>query len=112
MCKINFRWYTSKETRELQWRDLTGPEKVRLFNSIDIHKYLPKLKNAAAVQDIWKEFWRLFNELEKPDDVHELQEEIKNSNTEYYTIYPRLFAYHVPEFIEKFGSVCKLLATG
>ena len=30
-CKINFRFYTDKETKSLKWRDLTGPEKKRLF---------------------------------------------------------------------------------
>ena len=49
-CKINFRWYTGKD-KELQWRDLTGPEKVRLFNSrsLDLPKYFPGLTIAPAL---------------------------------------------------------------
>lgn len=109
-CKVTFRWYTCKETRQLKWRDLTGPEKVRVFNNIDIPKYLPMLKNAAALQDIWREFWRLFTMLESchSDDTNELREEIRNwCQTKHITPYIHAFACHVPEFINKFGSVCK-----
>ena len=121
VCKINFTWYTSRETRQLQWRDLTGPEKVRLFEKIDIPKYLPMLKNAAALQDIWKEFWRLFSELDKSyNTTFELQEDIKNwiklflkqYQTKNITPYAHAFAYHVPEFIEHYGSVCKFNQQG
>lgn len=52
-CKIHFRWYTSQETKQMQWRDLTGPEKTRLFQNIDIPKLFPSLPNAAILQDIW-----------------------------------------------------------
>ena len=30
-CKIHFRFCTDKETKAVKWRDLTGPEKKRLF---------------------------------------------------------------------------------
>lgn len=36
-----------------QWRDLTGPEKIRLFKNINIPKVFPALPNAAVLQDIW-----------------------------------------------------------
>ena len=35
-CKIHFRFYTDKESKALKWRDLTGPEKKRLLERIDI----------------------------------------------------------------------------
>ena len=30
-CKIAFSWYISEDSKKLQWRDLTGPEKKVLF---------------------------------------------------------------------------------
>ena len=30
-CKISFHMYIDKESKTLKWRDLTGPEKLRLF---------------------------------------------------------------------------------
>jgi len=41
VCKIRFRFYTDKETKTMKWRDLTGPEKKRLFEQIDIPRLFP-----------------------------------------------------------------------
>ena len=35
-CKICFHMYVDKESNVLKWRDLTGPEKLKLFASIKI----------------------------------------------------------------------------
>ena len=32
-CKIRFQFYVEKESKKLTWRDLTGPEKNRLFKN-------------------------------------------------------------------------------
>ena len=34
--KIPFHWFVCKDSKKLKWRDLTGPEKIRLFRSVDI----------------------------------------------------------------------------
>jgi hypothetical protein len=33
---IPFSWYVGKETKQLEYCDLTGPEKVKLFQNINI----------------------------------------------------------------------------
>ncbi len=48
-CKIRFRWFTDKEIKKLTWRDLTGPEKMRLFNGINIPAAFPDLQNKEAL---------------------------------------------------------------
>ena len=71
----------SEATKEMQWRDLSGPEKICLFNfnKIDFPKYFPTIPNASALQDIWMEFWRLINELGKKEvNSSELQSDSKN----------------------------------
>lgn len=40
-CKIRFRWFTDKESKKMQWRDLTGPEKLRLFKKIRVSSLFP-----------------------------------------------------------------------
>lgn len=29
--KISFNWYVCKDSKKMKWRDLTGPEKLKLF---------------------------------------------------------------------------------
>ena len=75
VCKINFSWYIDKESKQMQWRDLSGPEKIRLFKNIDIPKYFPALAHAPILQD---EFWRIFSVLNDPVCPSEVCEDVKN----------------------------------
>ena len=43
-CKVSFHVYLDKDAKSLKWRDLTGPEKLKLFNKIDI----PKLSSYSS----------------------------------------------------------------
>ena len=45
-CKINFHFYTCKDTSSLKWHDLTGPEKYVLLSQIDLPSLFPNLPNA------------------------------------------------------------------
>ena len=69
----------------------------------------------------WKEFWRLFNELGKQDcDYSELKSDVHNwvnmflkvYHTKNVTPYVHSFAHHVPEFIERYGLICKFTQQG
>lgn len=51
-CKINFHFYTCKDTSSLKWRDLTGSEKYKLLS---LPSLFPNL-NAVFIQKLWKEF--------------------------------------------------------
>ena len=44
-CKIRFHWNTDKISKSLKWRDLTGPEQIRLFENINIPFLFPNLPN-------------------------------------------------------------------
>ena len=59
-CKISFRMYTDKESKTLKWRDLTGPEKLKLFKSIKIPELFSSLRNASNVQKLWDNFKELY----------------------------------------------------
>ena len=43
-CKIRFLWNVDKDSKEIKYRDLTGPEKVRLFTHMDIAEKFPALQ--------------------------------------------------------------------
>ena len=47
-CKIQFRFYVCKDTNKLKWRDLTGPEKHRLFNGIDLPQRFPSQETSIT----------------------------------------------------------------
>ena len=104
----------------MQWRDLSGREKIVLFKNIDIPKFFPAVSDAVVIQDICMEFWRLFKELESHINPSELQSEIKNWVRKFLRVYQRkniipyvhAFAFHVPEFMEQYGTICKFSQQG
>ena len=49
-CKIPFHMYTDKDSRILKWRDLTDPEKLKLFKAIKIPELFSSLINASDIQ--------------------------------------------------------------
>ena len=66
------------------------------------------------MQDIWMEFWRLFNTLGESDvNRTELKEDCKKRvklflrvyQTTNVTPYVQSLVYHVPEFIEAYGNI-------
>ena len=71
----------------MQWRDLSGPEKIRLFKNIDIPKYFPALAHVPILQDIWIEFWRIFSVLNDPVCPSEVCEDVKNWVRKFLKVY-------------------------
>ena len=71
--------YVDKESKNLKWRDLTGPEKLRLFKSIKIAEVFPNLKEAQKVQQLWEQFKKIYEILWYNKRPNEL--EIKDFTT-------------------------------
>ena len=40
----------------LKYRSLTGPEKLRLFDMINLIELFPDIRNADKIQALWKDF--------------------------------------------------------
>ena len=54
--KVHFKFNADKNSKEIKYRDLTGPEKVRLFACINIPSTFPELHNKDKLQNLWKNF--------------------------------------------------------
>jgi len=102
-------------------RDLTGPEKVRLFESIDIPTLFPAHPRKHELKELWSEFFHLINKLKKPDcDPEELEESarawvrlfISLYQTKDVTPYIHAFAMHVPQFIRLHGNITMFTQQG
>lgn len=54
--KIPFKFYICQDSRSLKWRDLTGPEKYKLFKKIELPNLFPNLPRVSIIQQVWKQF--------------------------------------------------------
>lgn len=61
--KIRFKFSEDRDSKDIKYRDLTGPEKVRLFQNINIPATFPTLHNKTQLQNLWTNFFNLINEI-------------------------------------------------
>ena len=63
--KWSFEWRIDKQTNKLEYRDLTGPEKITLFKHIDLAYLIPTnnllFYNGHIIQQIWDKFFAIIN---------------------------------------------------
>ena len=64
-CKVGFDFFVDKDS----WRDLTGPEKLKVFTSINIPELFPNVPSCHVVQNLWKKFLEIYNTLRSHDPL-------------------------------------------
>ena len=113
---INFNFYIAKDTKMLDYRDLTGPEKVKLFKQINISYLLPNNQHSHIIQDIWDEFSSTIMDLKQNMDFtevpefkskvdHWMQKFLVVYQTKDVTPYMHALVSHVPEFLKLYGNI-------
>lgn len=107
-CKIRFQWITDKTSKTIKWRDLTGPEQIRLFKNINIPSLFPSLPHKKEIQQLWTTFYNITQELNSRNcDPEKFEADAKGWVTLFTSIYQRkdvtpymhAFAMHIPEFL-------------
>ena len=124
-CKIPFHMYTDKDSKILKWRDLTGPEKLKLFKAIKIPELFPRLINANDIQILWDTFKQMYELLwsSKNMDEQEIKGFTKKATswitlftsiyqTKNVTPYMHVLVAHVPQLLKDFGSLAKFSQQG
>ena len=108
---ITFNFRINKESKKLEYRDLTEPEKLKLFQNINIPTYAcPSLQSNKDIQVIWAKFMDIIGDLKldfTSEGILELQRNIKSWFEHFLKVYqakdvtPYMHAlcYHVPEFL-------------
>ena len=114
-CKISFHTYMDKQSKALKWRDLTGPEKMKLLKNINMVELFPDLSNADKIQEIWTQFNKIYKQLQSNDHLNadQLQDDVNNwillftsiYQTKHVTPYMHILVSHIPQFIKLYGSI-------
>ena len=124
-CKISFHMYVDKVSKALKWRDLLGPEKLRLLKEMDIPKLFPTLKNASTLQEIWMEFKEIDTILRSTtftdtSDVKEFETRVRKWMTLFLSVYQskhvtpymHLLVSHIPQFLEMYSTLAPFSQQG
>ena len=124
-CKVTFHFYTDRQTKVVKWRDLTGPEKYKVFSKLQIAQVFPSLPQANEIQDIWNKFMKINNLLKSSKDfnsktITDLSCDVQNWLTLFLSVYPtkhvtpymHLLVHHIPEFLKLHGSLAPFSQQG
>lgn len=121
--KISFHWFVCKDSKKLKWRDLTGPEKLKLFRNVDICELLPSHPKSNQISELWRQFLEITNMLSSTgpqvskEHIQEkskpfLDQFLKLYQTKHVTPYMHARTWHVPEFIEMYGKISRFTQQG
>lgn len=70
----SYRFWIGKQSKQLKWRTLTGPEKLKVFVQINIQELLPSLPETEMIriQVLWTELLQLNKKFSnRPEEVNE-----------------------------------------
>ena len=114
-CRVCFHFFQDKIAKETKWRDLTGPEKIKLFSKISIQTLFPTVPKATKVQKLWTDFFSMYQTLRSTEktshvifqshatDWLKLFKEIYQ--TKHITPYIHLLVSHISEFLAVHGTI-------
>ncbi|XP_060083702.1 uncharacterized protein LOC132562943 [Ylistrum balloti] len=118
---ISFELYINKETRKLEYRDLTGPEKQILMTKFQASDLLPNSERANQIQELWDAFSDINMILKSlspnPDEVQRKAENWCRMYVSLYqsrdiTPYIHALRYHVSELIKFHGNLVSFSQQG
>ena len=107
----------NRDSKKLEYRDLTGPEKIKLFENIDLSSIIGNQELALKMQKLWDSFFKLISEIKgysyddwkidsiKAGLVSWLDEFLALFQSKDVTPYIHAFVNHVPEFLQLHGDL-------
>ena len=117
---INFEWEINKDTKKLEYRDLTGPEKLLVLKHINFHFLLSDFHDADKLQALWSNFRDIIGDLKLnyttgPTDsaISSLEDKMKKWFQKFLdlhqakdvTLYMHSLYAHVPEFLKLYQNL-------
>lgn len=114
---ISFSFHVHKDSKKLESRDLTGPEKLKLFQNINICSLLPLCPDSKKIETIWKDFLDIIGDLKldftSDESTSDLKSKIKSWFEKFLQVYqtkdvtPYMHAlhFHIPEFLSLYQNV-------
>ena len=104
---ISFEWKVNKDTKKLEYRDLTGPEKLLRFQHINFHSLLSECQEADKLQALWSNFMDIIGDLKldytTDNAISSLEDKIKKWFQEFLGLYQ---AKDVTPYVHALYAMC------
>ena len=121
-----YTFWIGKQSKQLKWRTLTGPEKLLVFSNINIPATFPTLEYKDEIQKLWEDLLALHQLFSvKPDDLQSnhivkfeaaskafVQDFVNIYPAKHVTPYMHCMMQHVSEFMDTYGSILQFTQQG
>lgn len=113
-CNVKFSFYWTAETKKLTWRDLVGPEKLRMFDNFNLVEIMPDHEKFDEVEQIWTDFLEIVNLIKDVAiEANELAKRTKEWLRVYLSVYHKstvtpyihAFVAHLHEFVHLYKDI-------
>ena len=123
-CHIPFRFFVCKESKQLKWRDLMGPEKLIFFEKADLPTLLPQMPNVEKTQALWRDYLHLHKRLQRKTFTRteaecfgeNAKQWVKDFTSIYQTThvtpYIHVLAMHVSVFLNNYTNLVQFTQQG
>ncbi len=124
----SYHFWIGKQSKQLKWRTLTGPEKLKVFARINVQELLPSLPETETIriQVLWTELLQLNKMFSKrPEEVDEKEiSDFEKSSKEWVvkfidvyqttnvTPYIHAMSNHVGQFMRTHGAILPFTQQG
>ena len=101
---IAFEWTVDRDSKKLSYRDLTGPEKLLVFQKITIKELLPRFADSNKIENLWKSFIDLFGELKldysTDNKIEAFRQNVKKWTEEFLFCIKQVMSPHICMLLE------------
>ena len=121
---ISFEWRVNRDSKKLEYRDLTGPEKIVLMQSINFQSLLPNFQATKELEILWGSFMEIIGDLKLEFTTEVAVILLKNKIKSWFekflflfqakdvTPYMHALYAHVPEFLKLYENVAHFTQQG
>ena len=112
---MNGKW--SQTQKKLEYKDLTGPEKLHVFQHINFQVLLPHYKHVKELEKLWRDFIDIIGDLKldfpTEESIKQLQIKLQTWFQQFLhiyqakdvTTYMHAIYHNIPEFLRLYQNV-------
>ena len=121
---ISFEWRVNRDSKKLEYRELTRPEKIVLMQSINFQSLLPNFQATKELEILWGSFMEIIGDLKLEFTTEVAVTLLKNKIKSWFekflflfqakdiTPYMHALYAHVPEFSKLYENIAHFAQQG
>ena len=120
---IPFKLGLSPDSKKVEYRELSGPERITLFHRCDLRSLIPSFPQVHKIAELWADFFDIYRDLRNiflPSEIGPFTQKLKAWTEDFVFLYeksqvtPYMHALwaHVPDFLRLYSNIANFNQQG